>query len=32
MGVAGPPVQVRNHNSAGVITEEGPFMASPAFQ
>jgi hypothetical protein len=29
MGVAGAPVQVRNHNAAGVSTEEGPFMSSP---
>ena len=28
MGVAGPPVQVRNHDAAGVTTEDGPFMSS----
>ena len=28
MGVAGPPVQVRNHDAADVTTEEGPFMSS----
>jgi hypothetical protein len=28
MGVAGPPVQVRNHDAAGVATEDGPFMSS----
>lgn len=29
MGVAGAPVQVRNHNSAGVEKTHGPFMSSP---
>ncbi len=28
MGIAGPPVQVRNHDSAGVHTVAGPFMRS----
>jgi hypothetical protein len=28
MGVAGDPVQVRNHNSSGVQTSAGPFMRS----
>jgi len=28
MGVAGLPVQVRNHDAAGVTTEDGPFMSS----
>ena len=28
MGVAGTPVQVRNHDGAGVETETGPFMRS----
>jgi len=28
MGVAGHPAQVRNHDAAGVITEDGPFMSS----
>jgi hypothetical protein len=28
MGVAGPPVQVRNHDGADVTTEDGPFMSS----
>jgi hypothetical protein len=28
MGIAGPPVQVRNHDAAGVETESGPFMRS----
>lgn len=28
MGVAGSPVQVRNHDAAEVITEDGPFMSS----
>jgi hypothetical protein len=28
MGVAGEPVQVRNHDGAGVRTENGPFMHS----
>ena len=25
MGMAGSPVQVRNHDGAGVTTEDGPF-------
>lgn len=28
MGVAGTPVQVRNHDAAGVETESGPFLRS----
>ena len=28
MGIAGRPVQVRNHGDAGVTTEEGPFLQS----
>jgi hypothetical protein len=28
MGLAGPPVQVRNPGAAGVQTEDGPFMRS----
>jgi hypothetical protein len=28
MGVAGAPVQVRNHDAAGTVTTEGPFMRS----
>jgi hypothetical protein len=28
MGVARPPVQVRNHDAAGVHTESGPFSQS----
>jgi len=28
MGIAGPPVQVRNHDAAGTTTREGPFMTS----
>ncbi|PWU44392.1 transcription initiation protein [Micromonospora globispora] len=28
MGIAGPPVQVRNHDATGVTTEDGPFMSS----
>ena len=28
MGMAGAPVQVRNHDGAGVETENGPFMRS----
>jgi hypothetical protein len=28
MGAAGAPVQVRNHDAAGVETEDGPFMRS----
>jgi hypothetical protein len=29
MGVAGPPVQVRNHGATGVTSAQGPFMSSP---
>ncbi len=28
MGVAGPPVQARNPEAAGVVTETGPFLSS----
>ena len=28
MGLAGQPVQVRNHDAATVTTEDGPFMSS----
>ncbi len=28
MGIAGPPVQVRNHDGARVSTTAGPFMAA----
>ncbi|GIJ43506.1 hypothetical protein Val02_03920 [Virgisporangium aliadipatigenens] len=28
MGIAGRPVQVRNHDAAGVSAQEGPFMRS----
>ncbi len=28
MGIAGGPVQVRNHDGAGVVTSEGPFLRS----
>ena len=28
MGIAGLPVQVRNHNAAAVKTTDGPFMSS----
>jgi hypothetical protein len=28
MGVAAQPVQVRNHDAAGMITRDGPFMSS----
>ena len=28
MGIAGQPVQVRNHDGAGVDTNEGPFLRS----
>ena len=28
MGVAGAPVQVRNHDAAGVTTEPGPFLSA----
>lgn len=27
-GIAGTPVQVRNHDAGGVATEEGPFMSA----
>lgn len=26
MGTAGQPIQVRNHDAAGVVTSEGPFL------
>lgn len=29
MGVAGQPVQVRNHQAQGVVRTEGAFMSSP---
>jgi hypothetical protein len=29
MGVAGAPVQVRNHDAIAVQTTEGPFLSSP---
>jgi hypothetical protein len=29
MGTAGKPVQVRNHDGAGVTTASGPFLSSP---
>jgi len=29
MGIAGRPVQVRNHESARLQTEDGPFRSSP---
>jgi hypothetical protein len=29
MGIAGPPVQVRNHDAARVTTQDGPFMSAP---
>jgi len=29
MGIAGKPVQVRNPDAAGVVTEDGPFMRPP---
>lgn len=29
LGVAGPPVQVRNHDAAGVTTVDGPFLSAP---
>ena len=29
MGVAGRPVQVRNHDASGVECQDGPFMSSP---
>jgi hypothetical protein len=29
MGTAGRPVQVRNHDDAGVTTEEGAFLRAP---
>ncbi|MFI6517990.1 YciI family protein [Spirillospora sp. NPDC050679] len=28
MGIAGPPVQVRNHDDAGHVVENGSFMSS----
>lgn len=28
MGMAGSPVQVRNHDGGGLTTKEGPFMSS----
>lgn len=28
MGIAGPPVQVRNPDGSGVRTEEGPYLSS----
>lgn len=28
MGIAGSPVQVRNHDGGGVTTHKGPFMSS----
>lgn len=28
MGIAGQPVQVRNHDAAGMVTQDGPFMSS----
>jgi hypothetical protein len=28
MGIAGAPVQVRNHDGAGIDTEDGPFLRS----
>jgi hypothetical protein len=28
MGVAGAPVQVRNHDAAGVSAQQGPFLSS----
>jgi hypothetical protein len=28
IAIAGAPVQVRNHDAAGVITEDGPFLRS----
>jgi hypothetical protein len=29
MGIAGPPVQVRNPEGSGTTTAQGPFMSSP---
>lgn len=29
MGIAGPPVLVRNHDAGGVRTEDGPFLRAP---
>lgn len=29
MGIAGSPVQVRNHEAKGVRTQDGPYMTSP---
>jgi hypothetical protein len=28
MGIAGSPVQVRNHDGAGMTVEKGPFMSA----
>lgn len=28
MGIAGRPVQVRNHDAAEVVTQDGPYMSS----
>lgn len=28
MGAAGQPVQVRNHDAAGMVTQDGPFLSS----
>lgn len=28
MGIVGQPLQVRNHDAAGTVTREGPFMSS----
>ncbi|NNC01093.1 transcription initiation protein [Corallococcus exiguus] len=28
MAIAGRPVQVRNHDAVGVVTEDGPFLSS----
>jgi hypothetical protein len=29
MGMAGNPIQVRNHDAEGTVTDVGPFMRSP---
>lgn len=29
MGIAAAPVQVRNHDAAGTVTQDGAFMSSP---
>lgn len=29
MGIAGAPVQVRNHDDAGITVQRGPFLSSP---